>query len=183
MATDTIAFIETVVGRPVRMGGYSAGAAVALHVASQRPDLVDRLVSISGFFDASGVLVKPSAGGEPPAQLVAAYASVSPDGADHFAVVLAKVAQAATEESDLTPSSLQTITCPALIMLADNDIVSLEHNLELYRALPQAQLAVVPGASHLLLLEQAALCTQLVRQFLIPEARDGIKLAPGPAGE
>jgi pimeloyl-ACP methyl ester carboxylesterase len=49
-AGDTIAFVERIVGGPVRLVRYSAGAIVALHVAVQRPDLVERPVLISGAF-------------------------------------------------------------------------------------------------------------------------------------
>jgi pimeloyl-ACP methyl ester carboxylesterase len=56
-------------------------------------------------------------------------------------------------------------------MLGDDDIVSLEHNVLLYRALPNAQLAVVPSASHLLLLEKPAVCAQLVSDFLTTDPK------------
>lgn len=84
MARDTIAFVERIVGGPARLVGYSAGAIVALHVAVQRPDLVQRLVLISGAFHPDGMLVKPVFDGPPPAPLLSAYAAVSPDGAEHF---------------------------------------------------------------------------------------------------
>src|SRR5260370_33243254 len=48
MAQDTIAFIETVVGQPVRLLGCSDGAIIALVVALRRPDLVSRLVLPAG---------------------------------------------------------------------------------------------------------------------------------------
>src|SRR3954454_13259080 len=50
MADDTIAFLETVVGGPADLVGHSDGAVVAMLVAIQRPDLVKRLVMISGGF-------------------------------------------------------------------------------------------------------------------------------------
>jgi pimeloyl-ACP methyl ester carboxylesterase len=102
MAQDTIGFLERVVGQPAQVVGYSAGAMVALRVALARPDLVAKLVLISGAYSAEGMLVRPSAAGEPPAALVESYASVSPDGAEHFPVVLAKVARAAEEEPGLS---------------------------------------------------------------------------------
>jgi pimeloyl-ACP methyl ester carboxylesterase len=51
-------------------------------------------------------------------------------------------------------------------MVADDDIVSLEHTLAMYRALPAGQLAVIPGTSHLLLHEKPEQCTRLVADFL-----------------
>ena len=51
-------------------------------------------------------------------------------------------------------------------MTGDDDIVTLEHTLALYRGLQNAQLAIVPAASHLLLHEKPELCTRLVTDFL-----------------
>lgn len=166
LADDTAAFVERTVGGPTRLAGYSAGAAVALWTAVRRPDLVERLVLISGGFDPAGAIVRPSADGEPPRELVDAYAEVSPDGADHFAVVLAKLARSMDEDDPLTEADLATVTCPVLVVASDDDIVTLEHTIAMYRALPHAQLAVVPGTSHLLLHEKPALCTRLVGDFM-----------------
>src|SRR5262249_23101623 len=72
MAQDPIAFLEKIVGERVRLVGYSAGAVVALWVAVRRPDLVDRLVLVSGLFQPEGAILWPTAGASPPASLVAA---------------------------------------------------------------------------------------------------------------
>jgi len=42
----------------------------------------------------------------------------------------------------------------------------IEHSSALYRALPDARLAVVPGASHGLLVEQPELCNTIIANFL-----------------
>ena len=73
MAADTIQFIERIVGAPVPLIGYSAGAMVALWTAARRPDLISRLVLISGAFDADGMMFKPVADVPMPAPLVTAY--------------------------------------------------------------------------------------------------------------
>ena len=57
MADDTIAFLDDVVAGPADLVGHSDGAVIALLVAIQRPDLVNRLVMISGGFDKSGEAV------------------------------------------------------------------------------------------------------------------------------
>jgi pimeloyl-ACP methyl ester carboxylesterase len=170
MARDTIAFVDQIVGGSVRLVGYSAGAIVALWVAVRRPDLVDRLVLISGAFDPEGMIVRPSADGPPPPSLVSAYAEVSPDGADHFQVLVAKIAQAAQDQPGLSEGDLKAVSCPSLVMAADDDVVTLEHTLALYRGLGDAQLAVIPGTSHLLLHEKPELCTRLVSDFLTADS-------------
>ena len=169
MAQDTIAFLDKIVGERARLVGYSAGAIVSLWVAVRRPDLVERLVVVSAAFHPDGMILRPIADAPPPAPLVAAYAEVSPDGADHFPVVAAKIARAVAEEPGLAPTELSGVTCPTLVMAADDDIVTLEHTLALYRSLHDAQLAIIPGTSHLLLHEKPEQCTRMVTDFLTTE--------------
>jgi pimeloyl-ACP methyl ester carboxylesterase len=185
MARDTIAFVEKIAGGPVRLAGYSAGAIVALWVAVRRPELVDRLVLISGAFHPDGMILRPTTDAPPPAPLLAAYAEVSPDGADHFPIVIAKIAQSASEEFGLEPAELNMITRPVLIVAADDDIVTLDHTLQLYRNLHDGQLAIVPGTSHLLLHEKPQLCSRLVLDFLTADPAPTwmpIRRATPPAG-
>src|SRR3954470_4130755 len=95
MADDTIAFLEAVVGGPADLVGHSDGAFVAMLVAILRPDLVRRLVMISGGFDKSGEAI-PDMGFDVD-QVVGflgkSYGEVSPDGEAHFPVVVAKIAE------------------------------------------------------------------------------------------
>src|SRR3954470_4505407 len=57
MTDDTVAFLEQVIGVHADLVSHSDGAVVALQVAIQRPDLVRRLVLISGGYDKSGEAV------------------------------------------------------------------------------------------------------------------------------
>jgi pimeloyl-ACP methyl ester carboxylesterase len=165
LADDVTEFLAAVAGGPAHLVGYSAGGVVAAMVSLRRPDLVRRLGLVSTAVSADGWLFQPRAGAEMPAPIVDAYAEVSPDGRDHFPTVLAKFAEAAARQASLT-GELTRIGCPTLVMASDDDIVHLEHVLALYRGLPNAQLAVLPGTSHGLLLERPRLCTRLVAEFL-----------------
>jgi pimeloyl-ACP methyl ester carboxylesterase len=62
MTDDTIAFLETVVGQPADLVGHSDGAFVAMLVAMQRPELVKRLVMISGGFNKSATRSRTRSG-------------------------------------------------------------------------------------------------------------------------
>ena len=95
MADDTIAFLDAVLGGPADLVGHSDGAFVAMLVAIQRPDLVNRLVMISGGFDKSGE-ANPDAefdADEVVRFVGKAYGEVSPDGEAHFPVVVAKIGE------------------------------------------------------------------------------------------
>ena len=165
MAQDTIAFLDTVIGQPVHLLGYSDGAVVALLVALSRPDLVSRLVLAAGIFHHEG-WHEGVLDGEPPAFLRDSYGQISPDGIGHYDVVAAKLAATHADEPALDASELQELTTRTLVMVADDDEVRLEHAVEMYRGLPDAELAVVPGTSHGLLMEKPDMCHQLITDFL-----------------
>jgi pimeloyl-ACP methyl ester carboxylesterase len=55
-------------------------------------------------------------------------------------------------------------------MVGDDDEVRLEHVIEMYRSLPNGELAVVPGTSHGLLVEKPQLCNRILLDFLEHEA-------------
>jgi pimeloyl-ACP methyl ester carboxylesterase len=170
-AADTIAFLEEVVGGPAHLVGFSDGAITALHAALARPDLVRRMVLISGQYHQRGLLPAFLHGPDAVAELAAsplgaAYAEESPDGAEHFAVVAGKAIQNALTGPTLTVEQLAGIPARTLVVSGDDDAVTLEHTIELYRSLPAAELAVVPGTSHVLILEKPALVAQLVLDFL-----------------
>lgn len=170
MAEDTIRFLEHVVGGPARLCGSSDGAIVALLVALRRPDLVSRLAFIAGVFHHSGwaaQVIDPN--NQPPEFMRTLYGEVSPDGIGHYPVVVEKLARMHLIEPVLTPDDLARIPCRTLVMFGDDDEVSLEHAVALYRALPNAELAIVPGTSHGLLVEKAALCNSMIVDFLANE--------------
>jgi pimeloyl-ACP methyl ester carboxylesterase len=165
MAQDTVSFIESVIGQPVYMLGCSDGAVVALLVALRRPDLVRQLVFAAGVFRhggwAEGVL-----DADPPEFLKQSYGEISPDGIGHYDTVVAKLATMHAHEPTLTRDDLGKIACRTLVMVADDDEVRLEHAIEMYRNLPDAELAIVPGTSHGLLVEKPDLCNLLIAEFL-----------------
>lgn len=168
MAGDTIAFIETVVGQPAHLMGCSDGAIVALEVARRRADLVRRLVFAAGVFHHDG-WEKGVLDGDPPEFLRQSYGELSPDGIGHYDVVVAKLAAMHASEPSLSEADLAQVTVRTLIMVADDDQVRFAHAIAMYRSMPDAELAVVPGTSHGLLVEKPELCNLLITEFLVKD--------------
>ncbi|MFK0255601.1 alpha/beta fold hydrolase [Streptomyces sp. NPDC090445] len=168
MADDTIAFLDTVVGEPADLVGHSDGAFVAMLVAMQRPDLVKRLVLISGGFNKAGEAVPDTEWDVDQLFdfLAPAYGEVSPDGIDHFRTVATKIGEMAAKEPDLQASDLSAITARTLVMFSDDDLVTPQHMIDTYNALPHAELAIVPGTSHFLTQEKPALVNAIIADFL-----------------
>lgn len=189
MTDDTIAFLETVVGQPADLVGHSDGAFVAMLVAIQRPELVRRLVMISGGFDKAGEAVPDAEWNvdEIAEFLGPAYGEVSPDGIDHFKVVATKIGEMAAAEPHLDVAELAKVTCRSLVMFADDDLVTPRHMIDMYAALPNAELAIVPGTSHFLTQEKPDLVNKIVVDFLTKEPvatvapiRRAPRAEPGP---
>ncbi|CAM5694342.1 putative aminoacrylate hydrolase RutD [Streptomyces afghaniensis 772] len=174
MADDTVAFIEEVVGGPAHLVGWSDGGVIALLVAIARPDLVRKVVAIGANF-----LPSPQSGAAPemldqmaPDDLTMfreAYEAVSPDGAAHWPVVVGKLAAMFRTEPTIRTEDLARITAPTLVLVGDDDLITLEHTIALYRAIPGSQLAVVPGTSHALLMEKPGEVNRIILDFLAKE--------------
>jgi pimeloyl-ACP methyl ester carboxylesterase len=107
--------------------------------------------------------------GEPPEFLRESYGELSPDGIGHYGVVVAKLAAMHAHEPALAEADLHQIAVRTLIMVADDDEVRFEHAVAMYRNMPDAELAVVPGTSHGLLVEKPAVCNLLITEFLTKE--------------
>lgn len=186
MAADTIGFLERVATGPVDLVGWSDGGDIALLVALRRPDLVRKLVVIGANFHHEGTIAAFVDGVDDDADADAdadtdtgdmlrdLYCAVSPDGPDHWPVVKAKIAAMWRTEPTLTVADIATIDRPALVLVADDDAVHLHHTIALYEALPQGQLAVVPGASHLVPVEKPDLVNRLIVDFLDDGAPVGL---------
>jgi pimeloyl-ACP methyl ester carboxylesterase len=94
------------------------------------------------------------------------YEAVSPDGAEHWPVVVDKVLHMFATQPDIAREDLGRITVPTLVIAGDDDVMSLEHTIDLYRAIPGSELAIVPGTSHTLPLEKPAYVNRTILDFL-----------------
>jgi len=182
MAQDTIAFMEATGIISAHMVGHSDGANVGILVAMSRPDLVRKFVFISGNFDVNGLTKEtlaffqsatPETFEHVPtlAKLVEMYKQTTPDGPEHFPIVFEKLKRMMLEEPKIPPQNLSRITAPTLIMAGDRDVIALEHTIEMFRAIPKAQLCIVPGSSHALILEKPLFVVQAILDFLANEGR------------
>ena len=173
MADDTIGFLDKVVGGPAHLVGWSDGGIVGLLVAIARPDLVRKLVAIGANYDTTGVVPEAeemfgnmTPDGDDTAMFRSMYEMHSPDGPEHWPVVFGKFGEMLQREPHIPVGDLARISAPTLVIAGDDDIVSIEHSDALYRAIPNSELAVVPGASHAVVIEKPDLLNRIVLDFL-----------------
>jgi pimeloyl-ACP methyl ester carboxylesterase len=70
------------------------------------------------------------------------------------------------EQPTLTVDDVAKVTVPTLVLAGDDEAIRLEHTAAMYEALPEAQLGIVPGTSHVLTLEKPDLVNRLIVEFL-----------------
>jgi len=102
-----------------------------------------------------------------------------------FPRLFARQQQLDGELQDWPVEAIRAIKAPTLLIIGDSDIVRPEHTVELFRllgggvlgdlaGLPRSQLAVLPGTTHVMVVERTEWLVSMLTQFLdtpIPEAR------------
>lgn len=170
MAGDTIAYLEATADTKSDLVGRSDGAVVALLVALWRPDLVERLVLISKFFNSSGRVPDSEFerwlySDQAMELLRKGYDPVSPDGPEHFPVIHAKTMEMIGSGPELDSSTLVDVSAPTLVLQGDRDVVTIEHSAAIAAALGNGRLAVLPG-THALTSESPEVVNALLTSFL-----------------
>jgi pimeloyl-ACP methyl ester carboxylesterase len=173
-ADDTTAFLDSLGLTHAHLVGFSDGATVALLVALRRPDLVATLTHIGQPVNQDGIqpelcgvltLDRMPQGMLPPV-LRELYEAVSPDGADHWDIVLDKTWQMIRTEPNLDMHELTAVTTPTLVVVADHDIPTVAHAEHMSDTLPNGSLEVVPNATHGLPMEKPDVLARLLEDFL-----------------
>ncbi len=175
MAELTVKFIEAVKLGSMNLVGWSDGAIIGLLVAISRPDLVKRLVSVGGLFNADAQSpqaldwirsLTPESFSKAESHLVKRYKELSPDGPAHFPVILEKTKRLWLNEPKLSREDLARISSPTLVMDGDRDSTPVEHTLDMFRSIKGAQLCIVPGTTHFLLSEKPETANKAILDFL-----------------
>jgi pimeloyl-ACP methyl ester carboxylesterase len=91
------------------------------------------------------------------------YQRVAPDP-DYWPKFWNKVCR--IEWNGFSHAELASIQAPVLIALGDHDFVRLEHALDTFTRIPNAELAVIPDAGHFTLFSEPEKVIPVVQRFL-----------------
>ncbi len=182
MKKDSIAVMKKLGIRKADVLGYSTGAAVALELAITNPELVNRLVLLSGLYQSTGMRreihqMMPTLTVDMMKQTpwYAAYKKVAPvDTFDQLVEQVKKVDDAKTWPE----AKIRALKMPVQLVVADSDIVYLDHAVKFFQLLggdvsgdmvarPKSRLFIVPGATHVtMVFEKSPLIGGVVVDFL-----------------
>jgi pimeloyl-ACP methyl ester carboxylesterase len=130
--------------------GFSSGAIATLQVAIRHPEIVNKIVEISGayrrngyvpgFFDAFNQFSMDAA----PADLQEEFLKVNPDSAK-MRVMFERDVYRMSHLMDWSDEDLKGIKCPTMIISADRDIILPEHSIRMAGLISRSQLVILPG--------------------------------------
>jgi pimeloyl-ACP methyl ester carboxylesterase len=170
MANDMAAFIKQLNLGKTDIVGYSLGGSVALRLAIQHPELLQKVVLISCPFKRKGwfpdLLVQQDQMGPESAEalkqtpMYQSYLKMAPKPED-WTKLVTKMGAFLQKDYDWS-KEVTAIKLPALLMCADADGVMPDHMVEFFKLLggglkdagwqgtgrPASQLAIIPGETH-----------------------------------
>jgi pimeloyl-ACP methyl ester carboxylesterase len=138
MMNDTATLLQKLKLKHVDIVGFSDGGILALMLAIRHPELVRRLVI-------SGVNISPEGLVTENLEGLRAGDTAAPKTIDEK---LAHLWATSPSKEELSLAQLATIRQPVLLVSGDHDMITLEHTLQIFHALPDSELCVLPGTDH-----------------------------------
>lgn len=172
---EAVAFIKEQPSASLTVFGYSMGGYVAMLLAKQHPELVERVVTLGTKFhwdEATAAKECRMLQADVIAQKVPKFATALAQlhGDDVWKELLARTTKLLTglgKNNALSAQDYQAIETPVLVLRGDRDaMVSLEETVAAYEALPDALLGILPGTPHPIEKAPIPLLVQMVRDFV-----------------
>jgi pimeloyl-ACP methyl ester carboxylesterase len=183
MADDVAAIIRHLGFEQADVYGYSLGGGAALQLAMRHPELVRKLVVASASSTSEGAHPEVWAGIEQiTPELFAGtpwkeeYDRVAPNP-DAFPALVEKMKQLDSQPFAWPADEIRAIPAPTMVVIGDSDGTTPEHAVELFRlrgggvfgdlaGLPSARLAILPGTTHVGLIDRADWLAPMIAEFL-----------------
>jgi pimeloyl-ACP methyl ester carboxylesterase len=183
LADDVAALLQHLQVAPADVYGYSLGGGAALQLALRHPKVVRKLVLVSACYTSDGLhpevmgaiehLQPEMFHGTP---WHTAYEKIAPHP-EAFATLVGKMRQLDLTTFAWSAEDVRAMAAPTLIIIGDSDGTTPEHAVEMFRlrgggvfgdivGLPTLELAILPGTTHVGILDQADLLLTIVPRFL-----------------
>ncbi len=175
LASDISQLMEKLDIKKASFIGWSDGGCTALVLGLKYPDLVNKLVLIETHYNISNFHpeifeqfsnVDPNNLPKEYKFIKRAYEKVAPDP-ENWLNLIEKEMDLAQREPSFTLDQLKNIESPSLIIFGgEEQLYPLEAMQEMSNAMPNARLEVIPGGTHIVLMEKPKLVNQLILDFL-----------------
>lgn len=179
MAEDTAALLRQLKVEEADVLGWSMGGTTALRLAIQHPGLVRKLMVVGCHYNNQGWVPEQFEGFKSlpadfaPKELKEPYDKVASDPSQWPSVV-AKFKRAAVNFQGWRPEEMKSIKSHTMVIFGDHDIFRPEHAVQMFRLIPNAQLAVLPDTEHFAVWTRPDWMVRTITAFLdapIPQAK------------
>ncbi len=179
---DIVGLMDILALERAALCGWSGGGDTALRVAHRHPDRVRALIlgSVTHRLSDATRATLTAMGLDGPGQvnlartqqvipdLIALWQRTHTQFPDHWLRLLERQSHLMLNPPLLTVEDLATIDAPTLIIWGDRDqFLPVEQAVEVYRAIPNAQLAIIPNADHFVTRTHEAQFRQIATDFLV----------------
>jgi pimeloyl-ACP methyl ester carboxylesterase len=171
-AKDVVGLLKYLGIAKANFFGESYGGNTATMIAIRYPELVRRVATYAATFGPPQLALNPRTihFDHPPTADSRSiqfqrenYKKVAPDPND-WPTIFNKLGNIQWE--GFSNEELASITAPMLILLGDSDFVRLEHAVDTIKLIPNAELAVIPSASHFALFSEPERVIPIIKHFL-----------------
>lgn len=177
MSKDVVALASHLRHERISIMGLSDGGITAITTAINNPEIIDKIVLLGANFHFSSYPDETRAfiaeyewdGNTDPKKYPGNFINHYLTGHDDlsgFGDVLKEMSVMWTTSPAYTATDVGKITAETLVVNGDHEDIGLDHVLELYEALPNAQLFIVPGGTHYSTVEKPELINSVVLDFL-----------------
>ncbi|PBQ34908.1 alpha/beta hydrolase [Sphingobacteriaceae bacterium] len=150
-ADDVAALLDYLKIRQADVLGFSNGGSTTLQMAMRHPELVTKIIPISAIYKREGMqaffwgFMEKGTFKDLPQVYKDAYSKINPDP-EKLMNMYTKDRNRMLAFKDWNEEDVKTIKAPVLLIVGDKDVVRPEHAFEIAKLLPQARVAIVPGA-------------------------------------
>jgi len=149
-ADDVAALLKYLKVDKANILGFSNGASTTMQIAIRHPEVVNKIVVISGVYKRDGFIPGffdgfPNATlANMPEPLKEAYLKVAPDK-NQLQTMFDKDVARMENFKDWSDDALRSIKAPGLFIVAQHDVITIAHTEQMANLVQGAQLAILPG--------------------------------------
>jgi pimeloyl-ACP methyl ester carboxylesterase len=182
MSNDVVELLDHLAIKKTHFFGQSDGGITALLVTHHHPERINKLIIHGAVFNYNAYSpqviegmknitwdaksAKDNHSGQFPGMAIESYL-LGHNDLSNFERYLQEMARMWSSSPNLTIKDLNQIKVSTLVIVGDHHDVSLSHTIEMYEALSNSQLFVVPGGTHFVHQEKPELLHKVMHKFLI----------------
>ncbi|TLV04111.1 alpha/beta hydrolase [Dyadobacter luticola] len=149
-ASDVVALLKHLKVEKANILGFSDGGCTTMQIAMSYPEILNKIVVVSSNYTRAGMMegffdfMETATIESMPELLKTGYMRVNPDPKG-LQAMFEKDRARRIAFKDWTDNDLRSIKAPALLMVADKDVITVPHVVAMSQLIPDARLAVIPG--------------------------------------